>query len=86
MSDAARASSRPSPSAHHVNVAAHRLRNQRLVGTPFDAPADAVRWLGAVQAQDYSGAKWALALRTRDAADAALDRARSTPAPSSART
>ena len=58
-----------------MNIAAHRLRNQRLVGTPFDAPADAVRWLGAVQAQDYSGAKWALALRTRDAADAALDRA-----------
>ena len=58
-----------------MNIAAHRLHNQRLVGAPFDAPGDAVRWLGAVQAQDYPGAKWALALRTRGADDAALDRA-----------
>ena len=65
------------PRAKHVavDVAAHRLRNQRLVGTRFDAPADVVRWLGAVQSQDHPGAKWALALRTRDADDAALDRA-----------
>ena len=58
-----------------MNIAAHRLHNQRLVGAPFDAPADVVRWLGAVQAQDYPGAKWALALRTRAVDDAALDRA-----------
>ena len=58
-----------------MNIAAHRLRNQRLVGARFDAPADAVRWLGAVQAQDHQGAKWALALRTRDVDSAALDRA-----------
>jgi len=58
-----------------MNIAAHRLHNQRLVGERFDAPADAVRWLGAVQAQDHPGAKWALGLRTRDVDDAALDRA-----------
>ncbi len=58
-----------------MNVAAHRLRNQRLVGARFDAPADAVRWLGAVQAQDHHGAKWALTLRTRGVDGAALDRA-----------
>ena len=34
-----------------------------------------MRWLGAVQAQDYHGAKWALALRTRGVDSAALDRA-----------
>ena len=58
-----------------VNIAAHRLRNQRLVGARFDAPVDAVRWLGAVQAQDYPGAKWALAQRTHAADNASLDRA-----------
>jgi hypothetical protein len=58
-----------------VNLAAQRLHNQRLVGTPFKTPAAAVQWLGAVQAQDFSGAKWALALRTRSTNDAALDRA-----------
>ena len=65
------------PHAKHaaVDIAAHRLRNQRLVGARFDEPADAVRWLGAVQSQDHPGAKWALALRTRGVDDAALDRA-----------
>lgn len=58
-----------------MNIATYRLHNQRLVGARFDAPEDAVRWLGAVQAQDYHGAKWALALRTRDVDSAALDRA-----------
>ncbi len=58
-----------------VNLARHRLRNQRLAGAPLDSAADVVRWLGAVQAQDYHGAKWALGLRMRHATDAALDRA-----------
>ena len=73
--DAARARLVGSVTRFIVNIAAHRLRNQRLVGARFDAPADAVRWLGAVQAQDHQGAKWALALRTRDVDSAALDRA-----------
>jgi hypothetical protein len=33
-----------------------------------------VRWLGAVQSQDYAGAKWALGQRTRAATGAELDR------------
>ena len=33
-----------------------------------------MRWLGAVQSQDYAGAKWALGQRTRGATDAELDR------------
>jgi hypothetical protein len=36
--------------------------------------SDVVRALGAVQAQDYAGAKWALAQRTRDATDADVER------------
>lgn len=40
-----------------------RLRTQRLVGTLFTTPAEVVGWLGAVQAQDYAGAKWALGMR-----------------------
>jgi hypothetical protein len=48
---------------------------QRLTGSQFGTPRDVVACLGAVQAQDYAGAKWALAQRTRDATDAQLDRA-----------
>jgi hypothetical protein len=58
-----------------VDIAARRLQNQRLVGAGPASPTDAVRWLGAVQAQDYPGAKWALAQRTRGWDSEALDRA-----------
>ena len=34
-----------------------------------------VGWLGAVQAQDYGGAKWAVALRTKACTDADVERA-----------
>ena len=58
-----------------MNIAEQRLVNQRLVGEPFARPEAAVRWLGAVQAQDYNGAKWALALRTRGADSPSIDHA-----------
>ena len=60
--------------ASNVEVARRRVVNQRLVGTPFDSALDVVRHLGAVQAQDYAGAKWALAQRTRDCGDPDVER------------
>lgn len=56
-------------------IASRRLANQHLTGRPLDTPQDVVGWLGAVQAQDYTGAKWAIAQRMRDISDAALDQA-----------
>ena len=32
-----------------------------------------MQWLGAVQSQDYAAAKWALAQRTSDSSNAAID-------------
>ena len=52
-----------------------RLHNQKLSASEFKKPADVVRWLGAVQAQDLNGAKWALALRMRDVTKAAIEKA-----------
>ena len=52
-----------------------RLTSQRLVGPRFAAPGDAVRWFGAVQAQDYRGALWAVGQRTRGAGEAEVERA-----------
>lgn len=47
-----------------------RLRNQRLVGSDrFGAAEHAVAWLGAVQAQDFAGAKWSIGLRARELTD-----------------
>jgi hypothetical protein len=57
------------------DVARRRLANTFLVGSDFTKAADVVRALGAVQAQDYGGAKWALSMRTRSALpDAEIER------------
>jgi hypothetical protein len=55
-------------------IAQRRLRNQRLAGAPFDTAEEVVGWLTAVQAQDYGGAKWGIAQRSRGATNATLDR------------
>jgi hypothetical protein len=57
------------------DVVSRRLDNQKLSSSEFKKPVDVVRWLGAVQAQDFQGAKWALALRMRKATDAAVEAA-----------
>jgi len=57
------------------DVLSQRLHNQKLSSSELKTPADVVRWLGAVQAQDYHGAKWALALRMRNATHADVEAA-----------
>lgn len=57
-----------------TDIATQRLRSQRLTGEPLSSAVHAVRWLVAVQSQDYAGAKWALGQRTRGLTDAELDR------------
>jgi hypothetical protein len=56
-----------------IKIAEARLSSQRLIGTPFEEPTAVVRWFGAVQAQDFLGAKWALALRCRDVGSEDID-------------
>jgi len=57
------------------DILSHRLHNQQLSRSAFDRPGEVVAWLGAVQAQDYSGAKWALGQRVPGATDASVERA-----------
>lgn len=52
-----------------------RLRNHLLAQNPAATPVDVVSHYGAVQAQDYLGALWAIALRTRSATEADVERA-----------
>lgn len=59
----------------NTTIARQRLHNQQLTHTAFAQPEQVVQWLGAVQAQDYGAAKWALALRAHNLTDAAIDRA-----------
>lgn len=52
-----------------------RLLSQRLIGDACNTIADVVAWLGAVQAQDYALAKWALGMRVIGASDDDVERA-----------
>ncbi len=52
-----------------------RLYNEQLVDHQFKEVAELVKHLGAVQSQDYAGAKWGLAQRLSNVSDADLDKA-----------
>lgn len=52
-----------------------RLAQQRLSQNQFRTPGEVVAWLGAVQAQDYLGAKWSLGLRMAAATDEMIEQA-----------
>ncbi|MCA1616823.1 MAG: winged helix DNA-binding domain-containing protein [Acidobacteria bacterium] len=58
-----------------TDIALRRLRAQRPVGDKFERPEDVVAWLGAVQAQDYSGALWEVGLRLSRGTEADVERA-----------
>ena len=44
-----------------------RVSNQQLRNPRLETAAELVRWMGAVQAQDYAGSLWAVGLRTASA-------------------
>jgi len=46
------------------DIGFHRLANQRVTGEKLEKPEDVVRWMGALQAQDYLQAVWAIGART----------------------
>ena len=54
---------------------ARRMRAQRLSAPMAADPAAVVAWFGAVQAQEYQPAKWALAQRAPGLTDTQIDRA-----------
>jgi len=56
-------------------IARKRLAHQFLSKPTLRSAADVVRALGAVQSQDYSGAKWALGQRSRRLTDTHVERA-----------
>ena len=63
------------PKMAPIHVAQFRLRNQRIANTSFTEPKDVVHWMGAVQAQDYLGSLWAIALRMQNATERDIEKA-----------
>ncbi len=58
-----------------MNIAAKRLQSLHIAGSKFDTPEEVVRWMGAVQAQDYGQAVWAVAVRMKKPSLAAVEKA-----------
>jgi hypothetical protein len=59
----------------NLNIAYQRLHNQLITQQKFEKVDDVVRWLCAVQSQNYAAAKWALGLRMQKATDEIVEQA-----------
>lgn len=57
------------------HIALQRLHSQQIAQTSLTTPAQVVQWLGAMQGQDYAGAKWSVGLRLPSATDADVEAA-----------
>jgi hypothetical protein len=52
-----------------------RLNKQQLINPEFKTPGDVVRWLGAVQAQDYLHTLWGIGQRLDNSNEAIIEKA-----------
>jgi hypothetical protein len=59
----------------NLNISHQRLNSLGMLAPNFETPADVVHWLGAVQSQDYAGAKWALGMRMKHTTDEFVEKA-----------
>jgi hypothetical protein len=57
------------------DIARIRLFNQQIAATKFTRPEEIVKRFGAMQAQDYPSAKWAIGLRIPDSTEEAVEQA-----------
>ncbi len=58
-----------------AEIANTRLINQQIEQPQFKAVKELVGWMGAMQAQDYAMAKWAIGVRLREATDPMIEAA-----------
>lgn len=58
-----------------TEIAQHRLANQQIITTDFQTVQEMVAWLGAMQAQDYAMAKYAIGVRLPNATDGSIEKA-----------
>lgn len=52
-----------------------RISNQLISHAKFKTPLEVVSWLGAIQAQDYDGAKWSIGARIPEITDRDVEQA-----------
>ena len=59
----------------HSDIARLRLARHGITAPRFQSPEAVVRWLGAVQSQEYDVARWSLGQRTKTESDASVEQA-----------
>lgn len=57
------------------DIARTRLHNQHIAGNTCTTPQEVVSWLGAMQAQDYTMAKWGIGIRLPGITEAEVEQA-----------
>ncbi len=58
-----------------TDIAIERLYSQHIEGQRIKLPAELVSWMGAIQGQDYAGAKWSIGLRLPGTSDEDVEKA-----------
>lgn len=58
-----------------TDIINYRLVNQQIAETKFTKPQEIVAWMGAMQAQEYAMAKWAIGVRLPHATDQTIEQA-----------
>ena len=53
-------------------IARMRLISQQIATTKFSTPGEIVQWMGAMQAQDFAMAKWAIGIRLPDSTESTV--------------
>lgn len=56
-------------------ISKHRFSNQHIRGNEFNSVKELLHWMGAIQAQDYAMAKWAIGVRLKNATNQAVEEA-----------
>jgi hypothetical protein len=58
-----------------LDIPYQRLANHQIGSSRFKSPAEVVRWLGAVQAESYNDALWAIGLRIPNSTEGGIEAA-----------
>jgi hypothetical protein len=58
-----------------IDIASLRLANQQIAGTKCGSAQEVVGWMGAMQAQDFAMAKWAVGIRFPNSKDSDIEAA-----------
>ncbi|MDO1448186.1 winged helix DNA-binding domain-containing protein [Rhodocytophaga aerolata] len=58
-----------------AEIISFRLQNQQITRSVFTTPQQVVAWMGAMQAQEYAMARWAVGLRLPGSTDASVEAA-----------